>query len=114
MILVYYLPVNGIVERGYRSFKDTLAKLTEGGKLGWVNYLYAVLLVDWTTVRGPTGCTLFYLNYSREAVLLIEMDIPTWRLLDWPSVKSREELLALRARQLLRRDKDLEEATLRL
>ena len=103
-----------MVERGYRSFEDALAKLTEGGKLGWVNYLHAVLLADRTTVRGPTGRTPFYLNYGREAVLPIEMDIPTWRLLDWPSVKSREELLALRARQLLRRDEDLEEATLRL
>lgn len=76
--------------------------------------LHAVLLADRTTVRGPTGRTPFYLNYGREAVLPIEMEIPTWRLLDWPSVKSREDLLALRAQQLLRRDEDLEEATLRL
>ena len=42
------------------------------------------------------------------------MEVPTWRILPWSEVYSTADLLAMRARQLQRRDKDLEEATLHL
>ena len=49
--------------------------------------------------------------YGREAILPIELKFRTWRILEWEKVKNqdRAELLALRIRQLLGWDEDLEE-----
>ena len=44
--------------------------------------LLVVLLVECTIVHWPTRQTLFYIVYSREAVLLVELRHPTWRVLD--------------------------------
>ena len=114
VVSAYHPPANGMVERGHGPFSDSLAKVTAGGLRSWVDNLHAVLLAERTTVKATTGRTPFFLNYGSEAALPVELDIPTWRTLDWPSVRTRSDLLALRARQLLRRDEDLQEATLRL
>ena len=47
-------------------------------------------------------------------MLPIEMELPTWRVLPWDQVRTTDELLALRARQLQRRGEDLEEAALHI
>lgn len=87
--------------------------MTEGGKKKWTRCLEAVLFADRTTVHGPTGHTPFYMVYGREAVLPIETKYPTWRALAWEEVRTREELLTLRARQIEMRDEDVEESMLR-
>jgi hypothetical protein len=43
----------------------------------------------------------------------MESKFPTWRILEWEKVRNREELLALRARQLEMRDEDIEETLAR-
>ena len=99
-----------MIERGHQQIKDALAKMTGP----WVDNLPAVLLADRSTVRKSTGYTPFYLNHGAEAILPIELDIPTWKTLPWLEVRTTDELLALRARQIQRRDEDLEEAALYL
>ena len=61
-----------------------------------------------------TGLTPYYINCGSEPVLPIELGIPTWQILPWSEVHYTADLLAMRARQLQRQDKDLEEATLHL
>jgi hypothetical protein len=51
--------------------------------------------------------------YGREAVLPVETKYPTWRTLGWDEVHDRSTLLELRARQLMMRDEDIEEARLK-
>jgi hypothetical protein len=72
-----------MVERGHRSISEALSRMG-GGKKRW-----------------------------RRAILPIDTRYPIWRLLDWGKVRSGEELLALRARQLQLRDEDIEEIALR-
>ena len=66
------------------------------------------------------NCTYIYWSYSLLHQLWertcppIELEIPTWQILPWNEVYSTADLLAMRARQLQRRDEDLEEATLHL
>ena len=55
-----------------------------------------------------------YINCGSEPVLHIQLEIPTWQILTLSEVHSVADLLAMRAYQLQRRDKDLEEATLHL
>jgi hypothetical protein len=47
-----------------------------------------------------------------NAVLPIDFANPTWQILDWDRTQSTAQSLALHARQLHRRDEDLEETAL--
>jgi hypothetical protein len=102
-----------MVERGHKPIVDTLAKMTNGELGNWVKNLPGVLFADRTSIHQPTGKTPFWVVYGREAILLIELKFRTWRILEWEKTKDKAELLALRARQLLGRDEDLEEVRLR-
>ena len=108
----YHPQANGMVERGHQPIVDGLAKMTEGGFSNWVRNLHAVLWADRTTVRMSTGASPYRLNHGSDAVLPVELANPTWQILDWDRVQSTSDLLALRARQLQRRDEDLEETAL--
>ena len=110
VVSAYHPQANGIVERGHRLIVDGLAKLIEGGLVSWLSNLHTVLWADRTGIRTPTGMTPFRLMYRHDAVLPIELDVPTWQILDWNSVKTTADLLAMQARQLQRRNEDLEEA----
>ena len=112
-VSAYHPAANGMVERGHKPITDALAKLTDGGLGSWVRNLPTVLFADRTSVHQPTGRSPFWVVYGREAVLPIELKFRTWRILEWEKVQSRAELLALRTRQLMGRDEDLEEVRLR-
>ena len=84
--------------------------MSAAGSTNWVRNLPAVLWADRLTVRTSTGLTPYYISCGNEPVLPIELEIPTWRILPWEDVHTTRDLLAIRARQLQRRDEDLEEA----
>ena len=114
VVSAYHPQANGLVERGHTAVVDALAKMTAGGSRGWVKSFASVLWADRTTVRTSTGMAPYRVLYGCDAVLPIELDVPTWQVLPWGNVRTTGELLALRARQLERRDEDLEEAALHL
>lgn len=103
-----------MIERGHNPIVDALSKMSDGGSINWVRNLPAVLWADRSTVRISTGLTPYYISCGNEPVLPIELEIPTWRILPWDNVHTTSDLLAMRARQLQRRDEDLEEAVLHL
>lgn len=76
----------------------------------------AVLWADRSTVRTSTstGLTPYYISCGSKHVLPIELEVPTWQILPWSELHSTADLLAMRLRQLQRRGKNLEEATLHL
>jgi hypothetical protein len=76
-------------------------------------HLHALLLAERASVHGPTGHTLFYMVYGREAVLPIETRYPTWRTLEWKDVHTRGELITARVKQIRMRDESVQEAMLR-
>ena len=106
---------NGMVERGHKPIIDSLSKMTGGGDMrNWPDFLHAVLWADRTTIRQSTGKTPFELLYGYHCVLPVETRLTTWNTLPWETVRTRGDLLAMRAQQLLRREEDLEEATARV
>ena len=108
----YHPQANGMVERGHQPIVDGLAKMTDGGRYNWVRNLHAILWADRTTVKRTTGMSPYRINYGNDGVLPIELANPTWQIVDVERAQSTAELLALRARQLQRRDEDLEETAL--
>jgi len=102
-----YLPQsNAVIERGHQQFVDGLAKL--GPK--WVKNLPFVVWVDRITPRVSTGFTPYRLVFGQDCVLPVEPCVSSWTIIQWRKVKTTVELLAARARQLERREEDIEEA----
>ena len=110
----YHPQANGMVERGHRPIVDALAKMGEGRGEDWVTHLPAVLWADRSTTKSTTNSTPYHMVCGQDPVLPIELEFPTWEILPWKDVHTTADLLALRARQLERRDEDLEEAVLHL
>ncbi len=114
VVSAYHLKANEMIERGHKPIVDVLSKMSDGGSTNWVQNLPAVLWADQSTVSTSTGRLPYYICRGSESVLPIELEVLTWQILPLSKVYSTADLLAMRARQLQRRDKDLEEATLHL
>ena len=77
------------------------------------NLPYA-LWVDRTTHNIVTGYMPVELITGQKSIMPIEEKITTSAVLPWESEMSREDLLAIRIRQLQSRTEDIEKATTRL
>ena len=108
-IASYHPQSNGLVERGHQPIVDALAKMSNNNNK-WVKNLPAVLWADRITTHVSMGFTPYKLVFGQDCVLLVELNAASWATINWKNVRSREDLLAKRARQLERRTEDLEEA----
>ncbi|KAJ6110196.1 hypothetical protein N7486_002431 [Penicillium sp. IBT 16267x] len=71
---------------------------------------YVPLMADRMTTCATTGMTPYRFLYGKGAVLPLEMEVPTWSTLPWETISSTEDLISLRARQILQKDADIAEA----
>jgi len=103
----YRPKMNGAVEAANKNIKRIVGKMTETYK-DWHEKLSFALLAYRTSVRTSTGATPFSLVYGMEAVLPIEVEIPSLRVLselqldeaDW--IQSRYDQLNLIEEKRLR------------
>ena len=72
--------MNGTVEATNKNIKRILVKMTKPYK-DWHEYLPFALCAYRTSVHMSTGATLYSLVYSMEAILLVEVEIPSLRIL---------------------------------
>ena len=75
----YRPQANGAVEAANKNVKRILSKMVKTYK-DWSKYLPFALWGYRTTIRTTTGHTLFSLVYGCEAVLLIEIEIKSLRV----------------------------------
>jgi hypothetical protein len=69
-----------MIEKGYKSLVNTLSKMINGGFGNWVDNLPIVLWADYFIIRRSIRHTPFYFLCSREPVLPIKLEVPTWRI----------------------------------
>ena len=109
----YHPEANGVVERGHQQIADALSKLTDcSGEPAWrwKDHLTSVLWADRITAKRTTGYAPYRLMFGSDCVLPIEGDLPTWNTAHWVDITDTQTLLAVRARQLERRQDDLDAA----
>ncbi|KAF8883923.1 hypothetical protein CPB85DRAFT_1420316 [Mucidula mucida] len=87
-----------------------LFKLTGDAKGNWPKLLQAVLFALRVTVSRATGFSPYYLLYGQYPVFSFDDAEITWQTLDWHTVCTKEELIAIHAHQISRRDEKMKEA----
>jgi hypothetical protein len=110
----YHPQGNAPIERHHQPLVDALYKLTGDAKGNWPKYLHAVLFAMRITTSRATGFSPYYLLYGVHPVLSFDIAEITWQTLDWDKIYTTEDLLAIRARQLSRRDPKMKEANERI
>ncbi|XP_055803944.1 uncharacterized protein LOC129872992 [Solanum dulcamara] len=76
----YRPPMNGAVEAANKNIKRILRKMIDNYK-HWHENLSFALLGYRTTIRTSTGATPYLLVYGTEAVLPMEVEIPSLRII---------------------------------
>jgi hypothetical protein len=75
----------------------------------WPNDL-GNLLADRSTPRASHGHSPFYLIFGYEPVLPMEVDVPTWRTIDWDDVRTHDQMIEARLEIIAQMQDDVEEA----
>ena len=76
-LTAYYLAANGLAEAFNKTIGKLLKKFVLKSQRGWDDKLGEWLWAYRTTIRTPTKTTPFSLVYGCEAVLLLEIQIPS-------------------------------------
>ena len=100
---------NGQVESANNEIPNGIKKKIEGAKETWDEELPRILWTSRITIKEATGHTPFSLVYGSEAVLTVEIDIPSTRITYYSHSENEEEkimnldlLLETRGNALLR------------
>ena len=108
----YHSQAAGMIEKGHIPVRDALAKLALNGR--WVSWFYSVLWADRISFKSTTGMSPFRLEYGYDPILPVELEVESWAAVAWSSVQTTDDLLALRAMQLERRQDLIEEVGLKI
>ena len=103
----YHPEGNGHAERSHQTLVNSIFRACGKDTQRWPLYLHAGLWAMRCSTSRVTGYPPYFLLYGRRPFFTFDFADRTWDTLDWHSVASTEDLLALRMQQILRRDKKL-------
>jgi Integrase zinc binding domain len=103
LISAYHPQSNGLVERGHDSIVNSLAKYSKKPN-EWVQHLPLALWADRVSVRRSMGYSAFELLYGRDCLLPIQFSIQSWSMIVWEKVRTHDDLMVARMRQLDQRN----------
>jgi hypothetical protein len=106
----YYFQINEMIKRNHKFLSDALFKMFDKRLKNWIDNLHVVLWTDRFIVKFIIDLNSFYLQCDNESMLSIELKISIWRILSWQEIHIIEDLLTMRARQLQKRNENMNEA----
>jgi hypothetical protein len=106
----YHFQINEMIKRDHQSLFNALFKMFDEKLKSWIDNLHVVLWADRFIVKFITDLISFYLQCDSETMFSIELKIFIWRILSWQEIHIIEDLLTMRARQLQRRNENMNEA----
>jgi hypothetical protein len=95
------------VERSHRTIRDSLVKACNGDISQWPTLAHHVFWSDRVTTRRSTNHTPFFIAHGTEPLLPFDITEATFLLPDIPVQIPTSTLIAIRARQLAKREEDL-------
>ncbi|GBG81539.1 hypothetical protein CBR_g32528 [Chara braunii] len=109
LIEPYHPKANALVERGHRTLKNTIAKLTADHLGSWLRYLKQTVFSENMIPKRTTGCIPAELWYVREIDFPVEALIHTWNMLDDDPRMTTKELIEARYQQVLKNEEVMED-----
>jgi len=103
----YHPEGNGHAERSHQTLVNSILRACGKDTFRWPLYVHAGLWAMRCSTSRVTGYPPYFLLYGRHPFFAFDFADRTWEVLDWHTVASTEDLLALRMQQILRRDKKL-------
>ena len=82
---------------------NALAKLEKK----WLKNLAPMVWADRITTRASTDYAPYRLVFGQECVLPVELKAASWAVIAWERVRTLEDLLVVRARQLERKEEEI-------
>ena len=101
-----------MIERDHKFIINALIKMTNEKITNWIENLSIVFWIDRITVRQNIEYTSFYFNCDYEIVMFIELNISIWQILSWNKVHDIAELIAMRIKQIQRKNENLSKTIL--
>ncbi len=105
----YHSQINEMIKKDHKFLFDVLFKMSNDELKNWMNNLHVVLWINRFIVKFIIDLTSFYLQCDNESVLSIELKNFIWRVLFWQKIHIIEKLLAMRTRQLRKRNENMNE-----
>lgn len=84
---------NGLVERANRSLGEGIKARIEQGRRDWLEEVPHVLWAHRTMIKSSNGDTPFALTYGTEAVIPVEIGMPSVRYALFDPIENDEQLL---------------------
>jgi hypothetical protein len=109
----YNPAANGMIERGHRTWINSIWKLCGSKKNHWSRWFYSAVWADRVTTRRTTGFSPYYLLYGRPHLFPFNLRDETWYTIDWHDIRSTKDLLAVRAYQIRKMRVDRQSASKR-
>lgn len=106
----YNKHANGVVEQGHFAIRESIMKDCKGNIEEWPKRVHLAFFADRITTRRVTGFSPFYLLHGVEPVLPFDLTEATFMVTGYRYRMKTSDLLALRMRQLDKREDDLERA----
>ena len=103
----YHPEGNGHSECSHQTLVNSIFRACGKDASHWPLYVHAGLWAMRCSTSQVTGYSPYFLLYGRRPFFAFDFADKTWDTLDWHSVTSTEDLLALQMQQILRRDKKL-------
>jgi hypothetical protein len=107
-ISAYNSRANGLVERAHRPVRESLMKAAGGIEAKWPEVFHSVLWAERVTIQRATGYSPYWIAHGVEPLFPFDLAEATYLAPALDAPMSTEDLLAVRARQLQKREEDLE------
>lgn len=97
---------NGMIKRGHEAWIPSIWKLAQGKPKNWSRWFYPAMWADRTTTRQSTGYSPFQMLYGVPHIFPFNLEDKCWFTINWRSVQSTRDLIAMRALQLAQLELD--------
>jgi len=106
-ISAYNSQANGIVKHSHRTICNSLVKACNGEITQWPTLAHHIFWADCVTTRKSTGHSPYYMAHGVEPLLPFDITEATFMIPDISQRLDTADLIAIRARQLTKRDDEL-------